>query len=93
MLWLNTMAGLPRKMVRATVTFEIDMVVGGDDDEDMKDSVRELFDDGYDEIAGSTWFQDGVRSMTLNDVAILDEACDDAEDEEGDPVSPDGAEL
>ena len=72
MIMLNTLDGSPVKTVRATITIEVDVIVGGTDDEDRKDSVREMLDDHFHDIRESSWFKDSLQSMKLDKVEIDD---------------------
>ena len=81
MLMLNTMDGMPRKTVRARIAVEVDMAVGGTDDADRLDSVRELFNDHAGEIedtlSGHPWFKDGVVSVDLAGMKVMEDNGDE----------------
>ena len=70
MIELNTTDGSPVKRVTATITITVDFNVGGKDDDDRVDSVIELFDDHYDDIADNCFLRNGLASMQLTEVKI-----------------------
>jgi hypothetical protein len=74
MIMLNTMSGMLRKPVQAKIITTVQLVVGGTDDEDRKDSVRELFDDHKEEIMASlsAFFKEGLVSTTIGDIEMLE---------------------
>lgn len=74
MIMLNTMSGMLKKQVQAKITTTVQLVVGGTDDEDRKDSVQELFDDHKDEIMASlsSFFKEGLVSATIGDIEMLE---------------------
>lgn len=74
MIMLNTMAGMASKPVQAKITATVQLVVGGTDDEDRKDSVRELFNDHKGEITASLedFFREGLVSATIGGIEMLE---------------------
>lgn len=70
MIHLNTY-GQTKKVVTAKIVMEVEFVVGGESDEDRLDSVNELFEDHYDEIADNSFLKDSIVSMTLRDVKVV----------------------
>ena len=70
MIYLNT-NGQKKKVVKATIQMEVEFVVGGEDDADRMDSVQELFNDHYDEIADNAFLKDGITSMFIDNLEVV----------------------
>lgn len=52
-----------RRVVEGVVTAKVRFLVGCEDKDDAVDSIRELFDDHYDEIVDSSFLRDGITSL------------------------------
>ena len=68
---VNGISGLETKVVMAKIVTEVEFIVGGEDDEDRDDSVRMLFDDHYDDIVKCSFFSNGIKSMFLDSVEVV----------------------
>lgn len=66
MFRINTMSGDPVKTVVAKATIEYEFEVGGEDDDDRKDSVREAFWDHCRE----GFFEKAMTHITLHSVKV-----------------------
>jgi hypothetical protein len=73
MIMLNTLDGSHKKRVRIKMAITADVVVGGTSDDDRVDSVNLMFLDHLYEIAKAPveWFKDGMTSVSLDDVHVM----------------------
>jgi hypothetical protein len=72
MFEINCLNGAPRRKVKLTVQVEMIFDVGGTDDEDRIDSVREAFDDHYDEMVNNSFWRGAITNMEVEDIRIVD---------------------
>lgn len=72
MFEINCLNGAHRRKVKLTVQVEMIFDVGGTDDEDRIDSVREAFDDHYDETVNNSFWRGAITNMEVKDVRIVD---------------------
>lgn len=59
-----------KRIVEGVVTARVRFLVGCQDKNDAVDSVKELFDDHYDEIANSSYLRDGITSLVCEVVDV-----------------------
>ena len=78
MVKLDAIPGLPCKTLRANFILTLDMLVGGESEEDMKDAVKGLFSDHYeamlDLLRQHPWFKDGLVKARLGSLKVMDDS-------------------
>jgi hypothetical protein len=67
---INTLDGSKTATVVARYTLQAEFTVGGVDDEDRIDSVKEMFDDHYDDIVENPFLGDSITSMNVNSIVV-----------------------
>ena len=70
MINLNRMLGDESEKIRVQMRAVVDFYVGGEDHEDRVDSVKMLLDDHYDDVVKSSFFSNGISSLTME---VIDE--------------------
>lgn len=61
MIELNCMSGLKRKLVRVHVDGFVDVIAGGDSDEDRMEAIVDMFDGEHDALIAS--HMEGLRPV------------------------------
>jgi len=69
-MYINTFDGSKTATVVAKYTVQAEFTVGGVDDEDRIDSVKEMFEDHYDDIVKNSFLRDAITSMVLDSVVV-----------------------
>ena len=70
MININTMTGLPTRVVKATLKVELSFRVGGDGDADRVDAVRTALDDHYDDVVRQSFWRDAISGLTVADITL-----------------------
>ena len=52
-----------KRVVEGVVTAKVRFLVGCEDKNDAKDTIKELFDDHYDEIVNNSFLREGITSL------------------------------
>jgi hypothetical protein len=52
-----------KRIVEGVVTAKVRFLVGCENAKDATDSIKELFDDHYDEIVNNSFLRDGIASL------------------------------
>ena len=68
MFEVNCLSGEKRRVVRAKITVGLQFLVGGTDDTDREDSVREALNDHYEDMVSQSFWRDAIVDMDIESV-------------------------
>lgn len=68
MFKVNCWNGDKRRVVKARITLDLQFLVGGTDDEDREDSIREALNDHYKDMVDRSFWRDAITGMSIESV-------------------------
>ena len=68
MFEVNCLSGEKRRVVKARIAIDLQFLVGGTDDEDREDSVREALNDHYEDMVSQSFWRDAIVGMDIKSV-------------------------
>lgn len=76
MFEVNCLSGGERKVVKARIALDLQFLVGGTDDEDREDSVREGLNDHYEDMVRQSFWRDAITGMSIESVRTAEKGDD-----------------
>lgn len=68
MFEVNCWNGDERRVVKARIAIDLQFLVGGTDDADREDSIREALNDHYEDMANQSFWRDAITGMNIESV-------------------------
>lgn len=68
MFEVNCWSGDARRVVRARIAIDLQFLVGGTDDADREDSIREALNDHYEDMVDQSFWRDAIVGMDIESI-------------------------